>query len=962
MDEKSHTDGDVSPAGLLARLRFDAGNSERRVTWRDRLADAAGHPPGTGGDWEGLEQFLDEGTGGEVVFELEVDAAHGCLLWPARRLDGGLVRLGARPLAGREGLDERDRMLLERMCDLRLLAVEDGRITEPSRSALTALAEAGRLVWCDRPLPFDGAAALEFSASVAAEGGGGWRVWGRFGDHDLWAVAVVLPCGLMIVDGVLRCFQELALYPLVKLLQDGGALEVPREELADFVCAIERRFAWRGLRMPAGVQLERVELAGTPLAYLHAKGRLQVEDANRLAGRALSGYVTFRYGSQEYPATAGTDPEVQGPLSCCQVEGPKGVEIRLSYRNLSTEKARFGELLAHEGVSTGGLKPALRWDYERLLDNVYDLLRSGWEVWAEKVRLTVLEDISVSVEESTDWFDVGVKDGRGDRISTWQLINFLKRRALFLQLGDGRVGLLPESWFHSLRQLLGIGRVDGDKWLFSPVHAPGLSELRDSLGADKFVADARFDELLRKLEGVSGVKPGVTPEGFRATLRPYQALGLAWLSLLDEIAMGGCLADDMGLGKTIQVLAFFAQEKARGRLLKASLVIVPKSVVEQWRQEAARLAPMLRVAVVTRKELYSLPDLARTHDLIFVSYGLVRRNSAYLANTPFHYVVLDEAQAIKNPGSKAAAAVKMLDSSRRLALTGTPIENRLEELLSIFAFLNPGLLVDGVERPAALLQSLRPLVLRRLKADVLDDLPEKTETVLKLPMTPAQRERYESVRTYYRDQLAHLDQAGDFEPLKLVFLEGLLRLRQIACDAGLVAKPGDPELPSNKLDYLLAQLATLVGSGHKVVVFSQFVTFLHRIRSALEERGLLYSYLDGQTRQRDRVVKSFQDEPSVSIFLVSVKAGGVGLNLTAADYCFIMDPWWNPAVEQQAIDRLHRMGQKRSVFVYKLLSAASVEDKMLELHQRKRAAADLLGVTEQSFLEGLSIEDFRGLF
>ena len=409
----------------------------------------------------------------------------------------------------------------------------------------------------------------------------------------------------------------------------------------------------------------------------------------------------------------------------------------------------------------------------------------------------------------------------------------------------------------------------------------------------------------------------------------------------------------MGLGETVQLLAYL--ESRRVKKAEPSLVVVPRSLLFNWKAEAARFAPKLRVVEHAGTGRGRDGRAFQRADLVLTTYGTLRNDAPFLKDIEFDCVVLDEAQAIKNPASVSAHAARLLKGRQRLALTGTPIENHLGELWSLMEFLNPGMLgkasvfqqalgtsasTDPAQRKL-LARALRPFILRRRKEEVAPELPPKVEQTLFIDLEPEERRRYDELREYYRRRLLK-DQAGsDWNQVKFHVLEALLRLRQAACHPGLL----DPSLgaePSSKLEVLLERVREVTEEGHKALVFSQFTSLLGLLRRHLEQEGIPYVYLDGQTRDRRSAVERFQEEPDCRVFLVSLKAGGLGLNLTAAEYVFLLDPWWNPAVEAQAIDRTHRIGQKRSVFALRLVARDTVEEKVIELQKSKRELVEAI--------------------
>jgi SNF2 family DNA or RNA helicase len=404
---------------------------------------------------------------------------------------------------------------------------------------------------------------------------------------------------------------------------------------------------------------------------------------------------------------------------------------------------------------------------------------------------------------------------------------------------------------------------------------------------------------------------------------------------------------------------------------RPSLVVVPKSLVFNWIDEARRFAPALRVLNHTGNTRSIEAGELAEHDIVVTTYGTLRRDVLAQRAMEFDYVVLDEAQSIKNAASQAAKACRLLKARHRLALTGTPVENHIGELWSIFEFLNPGqlgsagrlrsFLADGRGSAEVVARAVRPYLLRRTKAQVLSDLPEKTEQTLFVELGSKQRTAYDELREHYRQELAGRIGRLGIGRTRIAVLEALLRLRQTACHPGLV-DPQRIDDPSAKVDVLLEQLEEVVAEGHKALVFSQFTSFLAIVRRRLDERGTVYEYLDGRTTDRQARVARFQEDPDCRLFLVSLKAGGQGLNLTAADYIYILDPWWNPAVEAQAVDRAHRIGQTRRVFAYRLIARDTVEEKIVALQDRKRELAESIVRADESVIGSLTAEDVELLF
>jgi len=479
---------------------------------------------------------------------------------------------------------------------------------------------------------------------------------------------------------------------------------------------------------------------------------------------------------------------------------------------------------------------------------------------------------------------------------------------------------------------------------------------------------------LEELRSFAGVRAADPTAYFAGELRAYQREGLGWLCFLQRFGFGGCLADDMGLGKTIQVLALLESRRTlragkQNDSLRSSLVVVPRSLVFHWKAEAARFAPRLRVLDHTGGARLKPGDHFDRYDVVLTTYGTLRRDALQFKDLRFDYCILDEAQAIKNPGTLSAKAARLLSADHRLALSGTPVENHLGELWSLFEFLNPGMLGSasvfgraGRNPDAAtrnvLARALRPFILRRTKGEVARELPAKTEQTIYCDLEPRDRKLYDELRDYYRARLLKNAGGEGMSQMKFQVLEALLRLRQAACHPGLIDKKKATE-PSAKIDTLLAQLDQVIDEGHKILVFSQFTSLLAILRSRLDDAKIPYAYLDGRTRDRQVPVEQFQSDPNLKLFLISLKAGGLGLNLHAAEYVYLLDPWWNPAVEAQAIDRAHRIGQTRQVFAYRLIARDTVEEKVLELQQTKRDLADAIITANNSLIHNLTREDLE---
>jgi SNF2 family DNA or RNA helicase len=489
----------------------------------------------------------------------------------------------------------------------------------------------------------------------------------------------------------------------------------------------------------------------------------------------------------------------------------------------------------------------------------------------------------------------------------------------------------------------------------------------------------RLRDLAQRLRNLDGIAKLPPPAGLTIALRPYQNRGLDWLQFLRAFDLAGILADDMGLGKTIQTLAHIQTEREAGRLDRPALVVSPTSLIGNWRRESERFTPGLRVLVLHGSERHQRFDAIGHHDLVLTTYPLLPRDRDRLLQEHFHLLILDEAQTIKNPRAQAAQVVRQLNARHRLCLTGTPMENHLGELWALFDFLLPGFLGDqrrftrhwrtpieqqgDRERQQRLSRRVAPFLLRRRKQDVLTELPPKTEIVRSVGLGEAQAALYEGIRLSMEQRVRETIAAQGMARSHITILDALLKLRQICCDPRLLDLPAARRVKrSAKLELLMDLLPEQLEEGRRILLFSQFTSMLALIERELAQRGIRYAKLTGSTRNRDQVIDQFRSG-EVDLFLISLKAGGLGLNLTEADTVILYDPWWNPAVETQAADRAHRIGQERPVFVYKLLTEQTVEERIMAMQQKKQALADGIyreGAADSSAI--FSAEDINELF
>jgi superfamily II DNA or RNA helicase len=594
------------------------------------------------------------------------------------------------------------------------------------------------------------------------------------------------------------------------------------------------------------------------------------------------------------------------------------------------------------------------------------------------------------VSSGVDWLSLRLAfESEGVAVTQDELARCLAEGRRFVRLADGSFAKLDVQKVRDvlLRQaeILATSGAAGGKLPLS--QAGRIQELLDQVGRANVSTDAK--ELFGKLKDIDQIKGAKKPRNLKAQLRPYQEQGFHWLWFLHEIGSGGVLADDMGLGKTVQTLALLlavksADEKREdekdGEKKKKfrCLIVAPTSVVHNWLREMDKFAPSLEHELWHGAERKERTDDLHDAEVVVTSYALLRRDEELLSKIDWRYVILDEAQNIKNPLSITARAAKRIKADRRLALSGTPIENRLSEIWSIFDFVSPGLLgpldkfeerysrpIDAGDPKAAqrLRATIHPFILRRTKAEVAKDLPEKIETDQVCELTGEQSALYSAVLKEVRAQVMGEVERQGLGRAHIQILAGLTRLRQAACDPRLLGLPREfSDEDSGKLVALRELVQTCVAGGHRVLVFSQFVSMLTLIRRALEEDKVAYEYLDGSTRDRQEKVDSFQREDGPPIFLISLKAGGSGLNLTAADTVIHFDPWWNPAVEDQATDRAHRIGQTKVVTTYRLIAQGTIEEKILELGGKKR---ELVGAVLSEDIGGakkLTKTDLEELF
>lgn len=810
---------------------------------------------------------------------------------------------------------------------------------------------------------------------------------------DLAIPVMMIDDGLLFTRDRVARFEAQGAFNWISLMRRQGSIIVPASHRDDLLGEILKAPFLPRLDLPA-------ELSYTE-SIIQPRPRLTIREPekNYWGQQKLRGELSFDY---EGSILESYDPS----RGIFQSEGHR---FLLRHQDAEHAAEEYLRSFGWRPVKANNYDPIPHWELtpSKLPRVVRELLSAGWHIEAEGKVYRRPGKFKIDVTSNIDWFEMhGLVDfGDGVTAALPALLAALRRGENLVKLDDGTYGMLPEEWLSKYGLLAGLGEVHGDQLRFKKAQIGVLDALLTSQPEAEFDENfSRAREEMQAFEGITSLPP---PEHFIGELRPYQSDGLGWIAFLEKFNFGGCLADCMGLGKTVQVLAWLemrrqlreGQKKAQAgkeaerektgkkkstgkdalpaelasdRTIPPSLAVVPKSLVFNWKQEAAKFAPKLRVLDHTGHERGNIAEQLDDYDLILTTYGTLRNDAVEFRDVRFDYIILDEAQAIKNADTASSKAARLLKGNHRLALSGTPIENHLGELWSLFDFLNPGMLGSASvfkltgnsarnpddETRKMLSQALRPFILRRTKEQVAKDLPPKLEQTLFCELEPVQRKLYDELRDHYRNSLLGRIETDGIGKSKILILEALLRLRQAACHPGLI-NPERSNDPSAKLDMLLPQLLEVIDEGHKVLVFSQFTSFLSILKGHLDSEGVIYEYLDGRTRDRQARVERFQTDPDCKLFLISLKAGGLGLNLTAAEYVFLLDPWWNPAVEAQAIDRAHRIGQTQQVFAYRLIAKGTVEEKVLELQNTKRDLADAIINADNSLIRSLGREDLE---
>ena len=741
-------------------------------------------------------------------------------------------------------------------------------------------------------------------------------------------------------------------------------IRIPLEEIKDFINSFVSKILpaldWKSLE-------EHLKVSELPLT----QSKIRVSER---AGQ-FSLDVKFQYQNLEFPA----QPPAQKSLAS---QDNRLFIVKRDYE----QEADLRNLFHDHGI----LYIQHRWQIDpkySVLDwmraEMPKLKKKGIEILGEdKLRrfrfLQGQPKLKLTIKSRKDWFTLNYALVlKGENLQLTHFTEILKTSKEYLKLPSGVNIYLGEELNQRLSRFLELIGQDSSHGSerFLTAAFPMVESLENL--ADDVSSDVAYKKWKHQYQNFSNIEPIKQLNGFEGTLRDYQKIGVDWLSFLNQFGFGGILADDMGLGKTIQVIALLSHLKRSQKLEKPVLIVVPLTVLFNWKNELQRFAPPLKVLTYQgqkpdREQLY---NSFQEFDVILVSYGILLQDRNKLSAIRWEYAILDESQKIKNPLTKTYQAVSKLRAFHRLCLTGTPIENSPQDLWAQFNFLNPGIFgtlkqfearftSNGDSRKDAhdlLRKIIHPFILRRRKEEVLEELPERTNIIQYIEMTPEQSQIYRQWLEYYGNQIFEQVDTNGIQKSRIKILEALTYLRQLACHPAIFQNTVDLR-ESGKMVLLEEMLEELIEEGHKVLIFSQFVRFLKLTRQLLDEKKWAYEYMDGSTRKREQVIRNFQTNPNVSIFLISLKTGGLGLNLTAADYVIHLDPWWNPAVEQQASDRAHRIGQTNRVFVYKYIVKDSVEEKILQLQQDKIALSENLITSEKSMLKQLKLEDLKQIF
>ncbi len=782
--------------------------------------------------------------------------------------------------------------------------------------------------------------------------------------------ALVVDGGVVFYPDKAAAIEDRGQLVWLPVLRQSRAIAVPFAQANELLAELLSLPTLPQLDLPEALRVEEVHVSPRPVL------KVRSADPDEHRPERLRGELTFDYDGTRVPF------EQEISVTVFQAD-----RRRLIVRDAATEReavAKLGRLGVREAFAYSRRGREFWFSRKHLNRLVHSLVSEGWQVEADGQLYRRAIDMRLRVSSGIDWFELGGDvhfDGYSIKLP--ELLKAIRCGEKTVRLDDGTLGVVPDRWLKKCGLMAAIGEAAEDLVKFSKSQAALLDAFL--IADETATCDQTFDKIRQELRTFAGVRPQSPPPSFVGQLRPYQQDGLGWFGFLRQFGFGGCLADDMGLGKTVQVLALLEQRRVErsddatpatdgSKPANPSLVVVPKSLVFNWISEARRFTPNLRILDHTGIERARDGQRLMNYDVVLTTYGTLRRDVEFLKDVQFDYVVLDEAQAVKNPASESAKAVRLVKGMHRLALSGTPVQNHLGDLWSVFDFLNPAMLGAAAvfadsqsslrnpdpESRELLARALRPFILRRTKEQVAGDLPARIEQTLYCELDESQRKLYDELREYYRVSLLERIERDGIGKSRMHILEALLRLRQAALHPGLI-DPSRGGEPSAKLDVLIPQLEEVIDEGHKSLVFSQFTSMLAIVRQQLDRARIPYEYLDGKTRDRASRVERFQSDDACKLFLISLKAGGLGLNLTAADYVFLLDPWWNPAVEQQAIDRTHRIGQSRQVYACRLIAKDTVEEKVVSLQQSKRQLADAIITADNSLIRSLGREELEML-
>lgn len=691
----------------------------------------------------------------------------------------------------------------------------------------------------------------------------------------------------------------------------------------------------------------------------------------------LTGLVIFR------PQVKYAENAYSNPLEGNTIMDPDTRTLYLRDEDVEDEYLALLKEL-HPSFARGGGQGFFYLTHDAFMENLW-FMKAFERLKKEGVRVLGLDkiaikkyspfppEISMEFGSSQDWFEVSAQVVFGNnKVKLKDIKRALEKDNNYVELADGTIGILPEQLVKKFSRLFRTGETDKEDIKISKTQFNLLDDMEELVNFPKIIEE--IAEKKERLRQFTEIQQTTVPKKLNATLRNYQYAGLNWLNFLQEYGWGGILADDMGLGKTLQLITMIC--KMVEKKGKKVLVIAPTTLLFNWKNELEKFAPHIDYFVHHGDRYDSVEELSK-HQVILTSYGLVINDLELLRQIEFDAIIADESQAIKNTQSQRYKAITKLKGKFKVALTGTPIENGLAELFAQMNFVNPGffstfkgfkdnyllpLKKGNAEILSELQRKIQPFILRRTKKEVLTELPEKTEEYLYCEMDAVQRKIYDAYRNEYRDFLLKKFEEEGSESSKMYVLEGLTRLRQV-CDSTQLVPNNEGKSASAKIEILLEHITEKTGN-HKVLVFSQFVKMLDIVQEKLKENNIEYTYLDGKTslKEREARVNQFQNDDNKRVFLISLKAGGTGLNLTAADYVYILDPWWNPAVENQAIDRCYRMGQEKHVMAYRMVCTNTIEEKIMKLQQAKTKMAKEVIAEGDSFLGSLDGEGMLALF